>query len=760
MKHTSVQAQEISYELNTLGWKSFQDLCVTIISDVLGQTVQSFSSVKDGGRDGAFHGTWKNKTDADMAGTFTVQCKFTSSRDKSITLSSLKDELRKARRLARNGLSDNYILMTNYGVSGSTDEKIRKAFLSIPKINNFVLLGTEWITRKIKESSKLRMLVPRVYGLGDLSQILDERAYNQAQEILESMREDLKKVVITEAYNKSARAIIKHGFVLLLGEPASGKTTIAAALSLGALDNWSCSTIVIRNANDFLSRWNPKEKQYFWVDDAFGTTQYQRSTADEWNRVFPHMKAAIQQGTRILFTSRDYIYRAATLDLKTHVFPLLKDSQVIINVQELSLNERKQILYNHIKFGDQDQSFRQRIKHFLNDVAAGRHFLPETARRLGNRVFTKTLVLTRDSVIDFSEKPLLFLVEIVKSVSPDSRAALTLLYMHAGSLKSPLQLDDEDKNAMSLLGTNIAAVREALAHMDGSLTKYVRIEGIPHWIFRHPTVADAVAVIVAEDPELLDIYITGTSTERLMNEVTCGNVNYEGVKVILPPSRYDTFIERLDNVTNENSLFHFLAFRCDKDFLKIYAELHPTFYEIVSNTGSYIHAHPRASVIATLHRYNILPEEWRLKFVETVEKLAISTPDADFLEIKKFREILRESEITRILNHVNEDLFSDIQPIVEIVEGMESNWEYDLLNSPDTHYERLKTTLDTFYQEFLYHDMAVEMIEEGLSEIEKAIERLNEYYSEHEEDYNKYSDSISDSLDRDEERSIFDDLDE
>ena len=311
------------------------------------------------GRDGAFHGTWKSKADVDMDGAFTVQCKFTSSRDKSITLSSLKDELKKARRLARNELSDAYILMTNYGVSGSTDEKIRKAFLSIPKINNFVLFGREWITQKIRESSKLRMLVPRVYGLGDLSQILDERAYNQAQEILESMREDLKKVVITEAYNKSARAIIKYGFVLLLGEPASGKSTIAAALSLGALDNWGCSTIVIRNANDFQSRWNPKEKQYFWVDDAFGTTQYQRSTADEWNRVLPHMKAAIQQGARILFTSRDYIYRAATLDLKTHVFPLLEDSQVIINVQELSLNERRQILYNHIKFGDQDQSFRQ-----------------------------------------------------------------------------------------------------------------------------------------------------------------------------------------------------------------------------------------------------------------------------------------------------------------------------------------------------------------------------------------------------------------
>ncbi len=66
------------------------------------------------------------------------------------------------------------------------------------------------------------MLVPRVYGLGDLTQILDERAYAQATEILSALGDDLAKFVITDAYRNSARALIDHGFVLLLGEPACG----------------------------------------------------------------------------------------------------------------------------------------------------------------------------------------------------------------------------------------------------------------------------------------------------------------------------------------------------------------------------------------------------------------------------------------------------------------------------------------------------------------------------------------------------------
>jgi hypothetical protein len=141
------------------------------------------------------------------------------------------------------------------------------------------------------------MLVPRVYGLGDLSQILDERACDQANEILSALGDDLAKFVITTAYQQSANALVEHGFVLLLGEPACGKSTIAAALAVGALDEWGCSTLKIRDADDFVAHSNPHEpKQFFWVDDAFGATQFDWSNAAGWNRVFPHMHAAIRRG--------------------------------------------------------------------------------------------------------------------------------------------------------------------------------------------------------------------------------------------------------------------------------------------------------------------------------------------------------------------------------------------------------------------------------------------------------------------------------
>ncbi|MEH6735210.1 MAG: hypothetical protein V7690_11260 [Shewanella sp.] len=39
---------DLTYELHSLGWKAFQQLCATVLSEVLGQTVQVFSEVNDG----------------------------------------------------------------------------------------------------------------------------------------------------------------------------------------------------------------------------------------------------------------------------------------------------------------------------------------------------------------------------------------------------------------------------------------------------------------------------------------------------------------------------------------------------------------------------------------------------------------------------------------------------------------------------------------------------------------------------------------
>ena len=211
---SKIQTGPITYELHSLGWKAFQQLCISIISNIWCHHIQSFADSNDGGQDGAFFGTLNNNFS--VPGTYTVQCKFTAHPDKGRTLSEYSDELSKISRLVKIGKANSYILMTNARISGNFSSKLEEKIRS-EGVNNVLIFGYERICQLIRETPKLRLLLPRVYGLGDLSQILDERAYTQAKEILDSQGDRLSKFVITKSYIDSAKALSRYGFVLLLG---------------------------------------------------------------------------------------------------------------------------------------------------------------------------------------------------------------------------------------------------------------------------------------------------------------------------------------------------------------------------------------------------------------------------------------------------------------------------------------------------------------------------------------------------------------
>jgi energy-coupling factor transporter ATP-binding protein EcfA2 len=201
----------------------------------------------------------------------------------------------------------------------------------------------------------------------------------------ESMRDDLAKVVVTASYQKAATALDKHGFVLLVGEPAAGKTTIASMLAMAAVDKWGALMLKLDDPGKVADRWDPDEpSQFFWVDDAFGVQQYEDVLVHGWNSVLPQIRTMLRKGAKIVMTSRDYIYHSARKDLKQSAFPLLKESQVVIDVHDLSLEEKQQILYNHLKLGRQRHEFRRAVKPHLEAVAAHERFVPETARRLSS----------------------------------------------------------------------------------------------------------------------------------------------------------------------------------------------------------------------------------------------------------------------------------------------------------------------------------------------------------------------------------------
>ena len=178
----------LDYALHTLGWRAFQDLCAVVMQQVLGQTFHSFADSNDAGRDGAFHGRWATPGDAPLTElqelasdvATVVQCKFSASGTGTLTPSMLGDEVDKAARLHAAGLCDAYVLMTNLRVTGATEAWLTSQLAAVG-IDTVMVFDGAWLCQTISQHGALRRYVPRVYGLGDLSLILDDRGQRQAR---------------------------------------------------------------------------------------------------------------------------------------------------------------------------------------------------------------------------------------------------------------------------------------------------------------------------------------------------------------------------------------------------------------------------------------------------------------------------------------------------------------------------------------------------------------------------------------------------
>lgn len=747
----------ISFDLHKLGWKAFEDLVACILREIWGQTFQTFAEGVDGGRDGAFYGEWFTQKAEKISGSFTVQCKHTSKREKLLPASVVKEEIPKITTLASKGLCDNYIFVTNFKVTAKRAQNAEDAFVKAGA--KFAkIYESSWINASIAERPTLRRLVPRLYGLGDLTQIVTHQAYRQAREVLDSLIPDLACFVPTEAYRKCAHALKKHGFVLLIGEPASGKTMIANLLALSAADEWDLQTLMLAGPEEFSQYWNPDDPgQFLWVDDAFGANQYDSGRVCEWNHRLPKLKTAIRNGARVVFTSRDYIFNSAKDDLKISSFELFDDSRVIIEVEGISEAERQMILYNHLKCGKQSADFRKKVKPFLLDAANTPKFLPEIARRFASPKFTANLSPRAKAVTDFFKKPMDWLQGILSGLVAADKTAIALVFISGGFLPAPIPEEEVTLRTIATLRSNLGDVKAALLALNGSFLRRPVKDEKEYWCFRHPTIRDAFATLVGTNPELVDIYLAGVTTGQLLQEVTCGEIGLEGVKIIIPPERYGVVIERLQEFKKSKSWFYnpiknFLARRCSGNFIIKYLSETQEIGDIVESIFSLEKYDDNISILRRLHADNLLSEEIRKKASDRICLISSKSYSSHFMDKEIVGSLLVDDEIGSHFNNLKGNILHDGD---DIIGDISSDWDGE--DDP----------------EFLFYDIEQTLIvikENGTEEEkEKARILLSEITDEISEMQSKMTpEARYETLEAEETsnnlahvgRSIFDDVDE
>lgn len=537
--------------LHSIGWRAFQDLCSQVCEEVLRRPVEIFREAQDGGQDAVF-------LIPSIAGSPTrigsVQCKHSSNSSQRLKVGDLTPELKHVEELVAAGQAHTYIFMTSMSVDAPVALELRTKLRALGVTKAHVLVK-QYLVRAIRSSARLRALVPQVYGLGDLSAILDQRLVQQTRALLDHWIPKLKVYVPTSAHRKAVKALNEHGVVLLLGNPSTGKSAIGAILSTIASEDLAHTVLNLTSPRDFDAGWNPHDPgRFFWIDDAFGSNVVREEYVQDWASTFRKVQAAISHGNRFLLTSRRHIYEAATRRLGQRNLPVFIDGRAIVDVGDLSPFEKGQILYNHINFGSQTQSWKRSVKSHLEDVAAIPEFLPGIAERLGDPSFTKSLAVTKGELLRFMREPKEHLIDTINALDDPLRAALILVYVHQGAMPHS-RIDASALSVVSeLTGMPAPRIRDSLLELKGSFLRTAVVSGAEIWSFAHPTIADALTSILRERPHFIEALLRGATIETILSSFVCEGMRSIQDAPTIPASLDDVLVARLSRIPDETSI--------------------------------------------------------------------------------------------------------------------------------------------------------------------------------------------------------------
>jgi len=349
------------------------------------------------------------------------------------------------------------------------------------------------------------------------------------------------------------------------------------------------------------------------------------------------------------------------------------------------------------------------------------------------------------------------LCDVIDTLDDASRCALALVFMRGGRVASPVQITSEESDAVERLGGTIGDTLKALESLNESLLINILSDGDRYWQFKHPTVRDAFASVVASSYDLMDIYLKGTPLNKLCSEITCGDVSLIGAGIIVPEALFPNVIEKIrgfdtSNWYSKSLLYRFLSFRCDKNFLVSFLQLFPDFIsKLVPRSNLYLCSD--AELLVNLKSFGLLPESERCRAVSEIAELAIEIPDAGFLD-SGVRGLLTETELLDLIFKVKEELLPNLD---EVIDRRERDWSDD--DDPESHFEDLSLALETFKVEFADDKVPLVQIESAVDKVQLVINELNTERKLDEEGsvWRSNSDAI---VQNSHSRSVFDDVDQ
>jgi hypothetical protein len=368
------------YRLDDLGWLQFDRLCSLLLEAEAGMSGLRWRGRGDSARVAVVDGTVALRDRGiKLDGPVTVAVVWVRGGPLEGRFAELSDRV--VLLSADNGLGpgDRLLVLTNLDGADSL-EALREHAGS--RGQRAVVLGAGEISDALDRDAGLRLAMPSVLGLRDLSALIEPDVRGRSSLDVEGAQELARVFWPTHAYDRARAVLAAHGFVVLTGPPEMGKTAIAEMIALAQLtDGWEAHEC--NDPDQVWQRFDRGRRQLFIADDAFGSTEYRPDAADRWARGLGRLLTMLDSGHWLIWTSRPAPLKAGLRRVQresgSERFPA--PGEVLVDASDLDLADKTLILFRHAKSRHASSTVRRMLRSAGLSIVEHPHFTPERIRR-------------------------------------------------------------------------------------------------------------------------------------------------------------------------------------------------------------------------------------------------------------------------------------------------------------------------------------------------------------------------------------------
>lgn len=541
----------MAYNFDNLHWQEFEYLSYRVIRILVSKDVKFIEGGNDKGRDILHTGGSKQFRD-DLSGQWNFQVKHKTSQDQKQNVNSLlydlKVELKKT--FVTNKLYfDNYILVSNIKLTGDLIDKLRDVFDLLKSefkfsCENFDIISYRDFENTFNENENLKWLFPNVIN-NESFEVLIQRSQtkhieSRTKNWLELVKVHKPKFVYTQFYQRAIQKLGKYPAIILSGPPRSGKTFNAEILALNFAIHRNYQTLLIEDPNDLDKVYNKSIPQFFIFDDVFGK-HVLTTRAEEWYNKFDRILSLADDTHKIIFTSREYIFKAfIKIGGKSSEKALKK---IIVESHNYSKREKLSLLYRYTILSTLEEHIKDKLLGFEETFISHKNFSPETIRTFFISIHHHSISSVVDALKDHLDEPDDYLKPVFFNLEQSKQAALLAVLCSDTNKENGIHRKFKSICADLSLNTLTNAEIE-FEELDDSILKIIGSEVAKEIQFYHPSMQEFLLRLLINDKtnKLKDIVLQNVNTTIL----DLSYVKSASKSMIAAPKRREITIQNND----------------------------------------------------------------------------------------------------------------------------------------------------------------------------------------------------------------------